>query len=636
MVSLTPAIIVIALTLCFSLLVCKRWQQRKQNDRILGLLGLENEALRIQNHILSDQNDYFYGEALNARSSKDLLALELQSIQARMDQQNQMRRAMMNILNDAEIARKEAESLSTIKGQFLANMSHEIRTPLNGIIGMNQLLHSTDLNEEQKELIDTSLGAANTLLGIVNDVLDFSKIEAGAVTLDYHDFDLLKLLDEVIATLSGTAIEQGIDLNSDTDVKLPTLLIGDSFRIKQILLNFANNAIRFTESGDVLIRATLIDREKDDLVVRFSVKDSGIGIPEEKQATLFKPFSQVDGSITRKYGGTGLGLVIAKSLAEAMLGEVHFKSTPGTGSTFWFDIPLKKQSKGSHMSFQMPKGLLSKHFIILDDHQKRSSLLKSYLNEWGCQHIEQFGKSDFNFLKTHNIKLLQSCDIVLVDGEMLDENNEPIATQLRRISKHWHPDIVVMSKWGRESEWRSELGQSIDGILTTPIRQQALVSRLTELIPDEKKRNVVKTVEAEISPIPENSKILVVEDNKVNQKVVDRLLVRLGCYVACVGDGVQALKILEEETFDLVLMDFQMPIMDGLTATEHIRRLQSPVSEIPIIGLTANVIQREKERALRIGMNDYLSKPIVFDDLKKAIATQLMSKFQLTKTSAPF
>jgi CheY-like chemotaxis protein len=427
----------------------------------------------------------------------------------------------------------------------------------------------------------------------------------------------------VIATLSSKAVENSIELTYNVNIDVPTLVIGDSFRIKQILLNLVNNAVRFTESGEVRIKIDLIEREGDELAVRFMVQDTGIGIPVDKQESLFKPFSQVDGSITRKYGGTGLGLVIAKSLVEAMLGEIHFSSVPKVGSKFWFDIPLKKQSKGRKMSFQMPVEIMDRHFIILDDSPKRSVLLASYLKEWGCRCIEQFNRQDFNYIRRHNENLLHRCDIVIVDGEMVDESGNALAAQLGTISKGWQPKILVLCKWGSEANWRKKQQNFIDGILTTPIRQQALVNRLSDMVNQGKSSNKKVRNITETNNIPTGTKILVVEDNKVNQKVVDRLLSRLGCEVTCVGDGEQAIAAVSSADYDLILMDFQMPIMDGLTATEKIRSLGTSASEIPIIGLTANVLKSEKEKAMRIGMNDYLSKPIVFEDLKKAVAAQL-------------
>jgi signal transduction histidine kinase/CheY-like chemotaxis protein len=584
----------------------------------------ENKTLNLQCNELQRRCSDLQDKLEIERIRQNELTRHYESVKQHLGQQNQMRRAMMNILNDAELARHDAETLSTVKGQFLANMSHEIRTPLNGIIGMNQLLQFTELSEEQKDFVETSLSAADSLLKVVNDVLDFSQLEEGVISIEYHDFDLSKLVDNILETVSGTAAEKGIDLVLEIQANVPTLLIGDSFRIKQIMLNLTNNAVRFTEKGEIGIRIELLSQERDDVVIQCSVVDTGIGIPIEKQDSLFKPFSQVDGSTTRKYGGNGLGLVISKNLVEAMSGEIHFRSTPEGGSEFWFTLPLTKQAKESKATVSLPKELLNKRFLIVEDRIKRKATIASHLNEWGCEKIDCLSRSEILPSLKYNADVLHRCDIVVIDGELMDEkDNTLLATQLKSISPKWKPVVLVISKLEALAEWQKEIGQTIDEVLTVPIRQQTLAEGLTKVCKEEIDSLREKRDQLGDDLSVENLHILVVEDNKVNQKVVERLLYKMGCKTTCVENGLQALHAVTENTYDLILMDYQMPVMNGCVATEEIRKLDSPVSRIPIIGLTANAIQCNRETAISSGMNDYLSKPVLFDALKKALIGQL-------------
>ena len=552
------------------------------------------------------------------------LTRKYESVKQHLGQQDQMRRAMMNILNDAEIARHQAEALSIVKGQFLANISHEIRTPLNGIVGMGQLLQFTELNDEQKDLVDTGLGAADALLRVVNDILDFSQLEEGAISLDYQSFDLSRMIDEVMAAVSDKAAEKGIDLVADMRANVPASLIGDSIRIKQVLLNLANNAVRFTEKGEVIIRIALVEKEFNDVVIQFSVIDTGIGIPEDKQDSLFKPFSQVDGSTTRKYGGSGLGLVISKNLVEAMSGEISFKSFPGGGSEFWFKIPLTKQSRGGGNDVFLPKELTGKQYLIIDDHLKRRGSLASYLNECGCRRIDCLSRAEVLPSLKYNQKVMHRFDVVIVDGELMDERGEThLVSLLAGMNEVWKPVVLVISKLRAEVEWSKELTRTIHGILSVPVRRQSLVKCLLETCVGQVDDLRINQNQRGADSSIEHLHILVVEDNKVNQKVVARLLNKMGCRTTCVENGLEALEAVQKEPYDIILMDYQMPVMNGCVATEKIRQLDSPASKIPIIGLTANAVQCNRETALSSGMNDYLFKPVVYEILKKALIDQL-------------
>ena len=593
------------------------------------LVQLENTALKEQiedrETAISLSQRQNLERLLEQRGHKALI----EEYKSRLQQQGLLRKAMLNILNDAEIARMEAVSHNKIKGQFLANMSHEIRTPLNGILGMNQLLQATELNDEQQEYVDTCKHATESLLKIINDILDFSKLEAGAISVEHHCFDLVKVVDEVVGTTSTAAAAKGIELRSEIDVQLPTLLIGDALRLSQILLNLINNAIRFTQAGEVVLIITLIKREKDDLIVRYKVKDTGIGIPEEKKRNLFKPFSQADGSTTRKFGGTGLGLVISKSLIEAMSGEIRFESTEEVGSEFWFDIPMLKQSKGSQMQVAMPRELMTRRYLIIDAVSSRRRSLQSNLKDWGCQAVETLKPQDFCKAYDADVKAFQSFDILIVEPQSLGEIDSGILERIRKSGSTWEPKILLTRKLGSVSEIESRLETQADGRIGMPIRNQSLIKSLSEICLEStaKKQNTAKT---QLEAFEGQKRILVVEDNKVNQKVVESLLRKLGCKVECAENGLLALHALNQADYDLILMDYQMPVMNGCEATVQIRKLDSPKANIPIIGLTAKAMQSDRERAIAAGMDDYLAKPVKFEALRNPMEKQFTKVSQQT------
>ena len=620
-VTLISLLIIVSAIAGYGWIIRKRFRLLQKLNR---LKTAESDTLKLQCEELENRCQTLQERLESERIQTRDLTQRYESVRQHLSQQDQMRQAMMNILNDAELARHQAEALSIVKGQFLANISHEIRTPLNGIIGMGQLLQFTELNDEQKDLVDTGLGAADALLRVVNDILDFSQLEEGAISLDYQSIDLSRLIDEVMATVGDKAAEKGIDLVADVRSNVPASLIGDAIRIKQVLLNLVNNAVRFTDKGEVTIRVALTEKEFNDVVVQFSVIDTGIGIPEDKQDSLFKPFSQVDGSTTRKYGGNGLGLVISKNLVEAMLGEIHFRSESGKGSEFWFKIPLAKQSKGGKSDIFLPKELTSKHYLIIDDHLKRRGSLASYLNECGCQKIDCLSRTEVLPSLKYNQKVLHRFDVVIVDGELMDERGKThLVTLLAELNQVWKPVILVISKLRAEVEWSKELTRTIHGILSVPVRRQSLVKCLMETCVGQADDLRINQNQQGSDPSVENLHILVVEDNKVNQKIVARLLNKMGCRTTCAENGQEALEAVQREPYDLILMDYQMPVMNGCVATEKIRELDSPISKIPIIGLTANAVQCNRETALSSGMNDYLFKPVVYEVLKKALIDQL-------------
>jgi signal transduction histidine kinase/CheY-like chemotaxis protein/ligand-binding sensor domain-containing protein len=558
---------------------------------------------------VNKQKEELMRQAENMKAMNHELYRQKGSLQALNTALQQQKEEIMEKREEAEAARREAEQANYAKSIFLATMSHEIRTPMNGVIGMASLMSETSLTAEQREYNEIILNSGETLLGVINDILDFSKIESGKMDLEVKDFDLRTCIEEVLDLFASKAAAIGLDLIYQMDNDIPNQIVGDNLRLRQILLNLVGNAIKFTQQGEIFVGVHLLGRSDKQLELKFEIRDTGIGIPEDKLNRLFKAFSQVDASITRKYGGTGLGLAITEKLIGLMHGRIWVESTPGEGSTFFFTIQTQRSEKPvkTYVHYNTA-GIKGKKVLVVDDNPTNLLILKNQLELW---------KLDAAMASSgeHALEMLsqsQRFDLVITDMQMPEMSGLQLTKSIREL----YPGLPVILLSSIGDERNKEYPTLFASILSKPVKQDMLyrsilsgLSKESASLPEEKSKQKLNKDFAVKYPLH----ILIAEDNPINQKLSTRVLSKLGYQADVASNGKEAIDAFMNKKYDLILMDVQMPEMDGLEATKKIRTLSG--KQPLIIAMTANAMQGDREMCLNAGMDDYISKPVNLDEL---------------------
>lgn len=579
---------------------------------------IKSIASDLTQRVTEGQSIAFQGQ----RSRKDgaLLDVNILAVPVLLDGNTIAYLGMYTDITDLIKTYREAERANAAKGEFLATMSHEIRTPLNGVIGMLELALGTPLSADQHDFLLTARESANILLNLLNDILDFSKIEAGHLDLEFNSFDLRTTVDSVIYAMAPRAERKNIEIACLIQPDVPDMVIGDPGRLRQILNNLVGNAIKFTEQGEVVIQVQRDEEIDEQVIIRFMITDTGIGIPPDRLQGIFERFVQVDSSIARKYGGTGLGLAICEQLVHMMEGEIGAESQPGQGSVFWFTVPFKKPVHPGPALPDFPVDPKSLRILSIDDNATNRMIMARMLEGFGCR-TETLSRGDEIIPTLRQARQIgDPFTLIVLDMQMPEMSGEEALVAIRGDAQFNNIPVIILTSIGKRGDVTRLKTIGCNGYLVKPVRQIDLLNAIIAVLNQANQPGglplyepVTRHTISEISR--RDRRILLAEDNTINQKLVSALLRQAGYSIDIVNNGEEAVQAVQNQWYNLILMDVSMPVMDGLEALKQIRANERPNEHIPIVAMTAHAMQGDREAMLAVGMDGYLSKPLEIDDV---------------------